>query len=86
MKAEQLYTHLKELSDKLGVTVEEHSFRQTGIKAKSGRCKVKDEQKFIVNKHLSLHQRNKQLIAYLKKMPYEDIYVLPVIREYLGKE
>jgi len=86
MKPEQLYTHLKELSEKLGITVAEHSFRQTGIKAKSGLCKVKEQQMFIVNKHLSLYQKNKQLLACLKKMPYENIYILPVIRERLGKD
>ncbi len=86
MKAEQLYTHLKELSENLGVTVAEHSFRQTGIKAKSGLCKVKGKQMFIVNKHVSLHQKNKKLLACLRKMPYEDIYVLPAIRERLEKD
>ncbi len=86
MKPEQLYTYLKELSQKLGVTVAEHSFRQTGIKAKSGLCKVKGEQMFILNKHLSVYQKNKQLLACLKEMPYKNIYVLPAIRERLEKD
>ncbi|MDM8544270.1 hypothetical protein QUF90_24595 [Desulfococcaceae bacterium HSG9] len=85
MKPEELYIHLKELSEKLGVTVAEHSFRQTGIKAKSGLCKIKGEQMFIVNKHLSVYQKNKRLLAFLKKMPYKNIYVLPAIRERLEK-
>ncbi len=85
MKPEQLYTHLKELSEKLGITVAEHSFRQTGIKAKSGLCTVKEEQFFILDKRLSVHQKNRQLLACLKKMPYEDKYVLPAIRERLEK-
>ncbi|MDM8556658.1 hypothetical protein QUF75_18185 [Desulfococcaceae bacterium HSG7] len=85
MKPEELYIHLKELSEKLGVTVAEHSFRQTGIKAKSGLCKIKGEQMFIVNKHLSVYQKNNQLLACLKKMPYKNIYVLPAIRERLEK-
>ena len=86
MKPEQLYTHLKELSEKIGITVAEHSFRQTGIKAKSGLCKVKGEQMFILNKHLSVYQKNKQLLACLKEMPYKNIYVLPAIRERLEKD
>ncbi len=73
MKPEQFYIHLKELSEKLDITVAEHSFRQTGIKAKSGLCKVNGEQLFIVDKHLSIHQKNRQLLACLKKMPYQNI-------------
>lgn len=85
MKPEQLYTHLKELAEKLGVTVAEHSFRQTGIKAKSGPCTVKGEQLFIIDKHLTQRQKNRKLLAFLKEMPYEDQYVLPAIRERLER-
>ena len=48
MTPEQIYHGLKELSEKLGVTVSEHNFRKTGIKIKSGLCKIKDEQFFII--------------------------------------
>ena len=56
MKPEQTYQDLKELAEKLGVNVSEQNLRSTGIKVKSGLCKVKGKnisyhrQKYIVSR------------------------------------
>lgn len=85
MKPEQLYQDLKELAEKLGVTVSEHNFRNTGIKAKSGLCKLKGRQLFIMDKHRSINKKNELLASCLGKMPHEDIYIVPALREMLNK-
>ena len=86
MKPEQLYQNLKDLAEKLNIKVSERSFRNTGLKVKSGFCKVKSESFFIIDKHISIYKKNKMLISCLGKMPHEDIYVLPALRELLDKK
>ena len=85
MTPEQIYHGLKELSEKLGVTVSEHNFRKTGIKIKSGLCKIKGDQIFIMDKHLSLQEKNEILACCLSKLPYEDIFIVPALRDFLDK-
>ncbi len=85
MRPEQLYEDLKELAEKLGVTVYEHNFRKTGIKVKSGFCKVKGKKTFIMDKHRSINDKNDVLASCLSKMHHEDIYIVPYLRELLKK-
>jgi hypothetical protein len=85
MKQEQLYHHLKELAERLGVTVQEHSFRHAGIKVKSGFCRVKGKDFFILDKDLPLYKKNRALGAFLSGMPIDDIFVLPMVREHLER-
>jgi hypothetical protein len=81
MKPEQLYQQLKELAEKLDITVSEKNFRNAGINVTSGLCKVKGRHFFIMDKHLSIHRKNKILAACLKTMPHEGVYVVPAVRE-----
>jgi hypothetical protein len=83
MKPEQIYQELKELAEKLNITVIEQSFKQSGIKVKSGFCIVKSQQRFIMDKNKTIHEKNKLLAACLAKMPHEDIYVVPAVRALL---
>jgi 2-phospho-L-lactate guanylyltransferase (CobY/MobA/RfbA family) len=83
MKPEQTYQDLKELAEKLGVVVSEQNFRSTGIKAKSGSCKVKGKNILIIDKKLSLQDKNEVLASCLSKLSHEDIFVVPALREYL---
>ncbi len=83
MKPEQLYQNLKDLAQKLEISVLERNLRNTGIKVESGLCKVKGKYLFIMDKHMPLHVRNRILGYCLSKMSHEDIYVVPAVREYL---
>ena len=85
MNPEQLYHDLKELAEKLGVSVFEHNFRKTGIKVKSGLCKVKGKKIFLMNKYKSINDKNEILLSFISKMPHEDIYIVPFLREMLKK-
>lgn len=82
MKPEQLYQHLKELAEKLNITVREQNLRNTpGIKVKSGFCTVKGDKRVIMDKHIPVHEKNEILAEYLSQMPHEDVYVMPAVRE-----
>jgi len=83
MKPVQLYQDMKEIAEKLGVTVSEQNFRKTGIKIESGLCKVKGRKLFIIDKNRSIHKKNEILASFLSKMPHEDVYVVPAVRELL---
>ena len=86
MKPEQLYQHLKDLAEKLNISVSEQSFRKTsGVRAKSGLCKVKGKYLFVMDKRLSIQVKIKELSTCLANMPHEDLYVIPAVRDLLGK-
>jgi len=83
MKVDELYQHLKELSEKLNVPVEEHNFKNAGIKVKSGFCNVKGKDLFILNKHLPVKKRSEILIEFLASQKLDDVYVVPAVRDKL---
>jgi len=83
MKPEQIYQDLKDLSEKLGVTVSEENFRRTAVKAKSGLCRVKGKDIFIMDKQKSIQYKIESLASCLSKMPHEDVFVVPAVRELL---
>lgn len=83
MKPEQIFQQLKELAEKLDIIVSEQNFASASIPVKSGYCKVKGQQRFIMDKHLTLYKKNKILATFLSRYSIEDIYVVPKIREFL---
>ncbi len=85
MKPEQIYQELKDLAEKLEVSVSEQNLRTTGLKVKSGLCKVKGQNLFIMDKHKSIHKKIDILASQLARFPHEDLYVMPTIRELLEK-
>ncbi len=86
MKPEQLYQSLKELAEKLDITVSEQNFRTAGIKVESGLCKLKGRHLFIMDKHIPVQRKADILADCLSKMPSENIYVVPAVRELLDLE
>jgi hypothetical protein len=85
MRPEQLYQELKALADKMNLRVLEQNFRTTGIRVKSGYCKVKGQDHCIVDKHLKLNQKVEVVAECLSEMPLESIYIMPAVREYLDQ-
>ena len=85
MKPEQLYQDLKDLAEKLAVTVSEQNLRTDGIKVKSGLCKVKGRNMFIMDKHKSVYHKIKILATQLADMPHEELFVVPAVRDVLNK-
>ena len=86
MKPEQIYQELIDLAEKLQITVSEQNLRKTGVKAKSGLCKVKGKYIFIMDKHKSIHKKIDLLSENLASIPHENIYIKPAIRALLEKQ
>ncbi|MFO7963561.1 MAG: hypothetical protein R6U50_06545 [Desulfobacterales bacterium] len=84
MKPEQIYMELKDLAEKLGITVSEQNLRKTGIHVGSGLCKIKGKNVFIMDKHESIHGKIDILANCLGDMPTEDIYIVPAVRDVLS--
>lgn len=85
MKPDQIYQELKDLAEKLGVSVEEHNFRATAVAAKSGLCVVHGKQRFVMDKHKSIHKKIAILAAAIARLPHEDVFMVPAVRELLSK-
>lgn len=81
MKSDVLYQHLKELAEKLGITVVEQSFKNAGVPVKSGFCIVKDKKQFIMDRNIGLFSKNKLLIEFLKAQPLDQVFIPPAVRE-----
>lgn len=85
MKPEKIYQELKELAEKLGVGVEEHNFRNTGVRVKSGSCIVHGKHLIIIDKHKPLGKKISVLASALATLPHETIYLVPAVRDLIGK-
>ena len=85
MKPEQIYQDLKDLAEKLGMTVSEQSFRASGIPVKSGVCLIKGKMNCIIDRNISLQNKIKVLAKSLVGLPHENIYVLPEIRDVINR-
>jgi hypothetical protein len=86
MKHEQIYRELVELLEKFDVTVSEQNFKATATKTSGGFCIVKKEKFFILDKHLKINRKIDLLIDYLRTLPHEDLYVVPVVRALLKEK
>lgn len=86
MKAEQLYGSLKNLAERLDVTVTEQNLSTfKDLKTRSGLCRVKGSLRFILDKRLPLHQKNALLAECLASMPHETLFIAPAVRDFLQK-
>ena len=85
MNPTELYQQLKDLAAKLDIRVAEQNFRATGVNAKSGFCIVKDQKMFIMDKHLPVREKLETLGDFMKTLPLDDMYVVPVVRKYLDR-
>ena len=85
MKPEQIYQELKDLAEKLGVTVSEQSFRASGISVKSGFCLIKGKMHCIIDKNITLHKKTTILAQSLFELPHENIFVVPAVRDLIQK-
>ena len=86
MKPEQLYQELKDLAEKLNVTVSEQSFKTAGIPVKSGFCLIKGDMHCIIDKNISLYKKNQALAKALVDLPHENLYLIPAVRDFLQKQ
>jgi hypothetical protein len=85
MKPSEIYQHLKDIAMKVDIAVSEHNLRATGINARSGLCRVRGKQRFIMDKHLTLREKIDLLGESMAKLPLDDIYIVPSVRKFLDR-
>jgi hypothetical protein len=85
MKSDELYGHLRELAERLAITVEEHSFKNARVQVKSGLCRVKGQWVYVMDRHLSAPRKNRLLGTCLAGRVGEGVYVLPAVRDYIDR-
>ena len=85
MKPEQIYHELKDLAEKLGVTVSEQNFRVSGIPVKSGFCIIKGKMHCIIDKKITLHKKTTVLAQSIVDLPHENLFVVPAVRDIIQK-
>ena len=85
MKPEQMYQGLKDVADRLGISVSEQKLSAAGLKARSGLCKIKGRFVMILDKQLPIRSKCAVLAACLSDLPHEDIFVIPAVREFLSR-
>ncbi len=81
MKPEQMYRQLKEVAEKLEIEVLEHGFPNTGISFRSGLCKVKGKDVFIMDKNLPVRGKIQILAECLSLKVHENLFLLPAVRD-----
>jgi len=85
MKPEEMYQHLKELAERMNISVSEQNLRKSGVNAQSGFCMVKNKKLFILDKTKSAFDKNIIMAIFLNKAINEDIYIMPAVREFIQK-
>ena len=85
MKPEQLYQELVNLAERLQITVSEQNLKTSGFKVKSGFCKVRGQDMFVMDKHKPISEKIHILAKQLANIPHEDLYIMPAVRELLEK-
>ena len=83
MNPEQLYLEIKNLAEKLGITVSEQNFKSAGIHVESGFCKIRCQKFLIIDKHKSIADKLEILSSVIAIGNLENIYVIPAVREHL---
>ncbi len=85
MKPEQLYQELIDLAERLQITVSEQNLKASGFRVKSGFCKVRGQDMFVMDKHKPISEKIHILAKQLANIPHEDLYIMPAVRELLEK-
>ncbi|MCP3927109.1 MAG: hypothetical protein GY714_31505 [Desulfobacterales bacterium] len=85
MRYDKIYNELKEIAEKLKITVSEQNFRPTGIKVQSGLCNIRGEDFYIMDKHKKIREKTELLAQCLLNFPLDDMYIIPAIRDYFDK-
>jgi len=85
MRPEQIYQHLLDVAEKVQITVSEENLRRTGIKAKSGLCRVHGKDVYIMDKKATIREKVSLLAGCLARWPLDDIYIVPAVREVIQK-
>lgn len=83
MEPEQIYNHLEEIAQKLGISVRYENLSTTPYPTRSGLCRLRGRHVFIMDSSKKIHQRIEILASCLSEMDLEGVYVVPAVRSLL---
>lgn len=83
MQPHQVYEHLEILARQLGITVRYENLRDSDAPARSGLCKLKGRQVYIMDISSSLCERIRLLSLCLRQMDLDGVFILPAVRKVL---
>jgi hypothetical protein len=81
MKEKEMLNHFKDIAEKLSCKVIFDKFD-----GKGGHCIANENEYIIVNKRLPYVDQVDVFSSALRRLPIEEIYILPRIRKYLSPE
>ena len=84
MKPDQIYQHLVDLAEKLGIDVSVQNLKISGFPVKSGVCRIKGKNRIVLDKHMSKDDQIDVLVDCLRTFSLDDIYIVPAIRDLLN--
>ncbi len=86
MQSDTLLNHMKDVAEKLGISVIERVLKKaSGIHVRSGLCRVKGEDKFILEKKLSQRDKVELLADCICTLDTTGLFLVPKVRDYLTK-
>jgi len=83
MQPYQVYEHLEILARQLGISIRSENLRDSDAPARSGLCKLKGRQVYIMDSSSSLSERIRLLSVCLSQMDLDGVFILPAIRKVL---
>lgn len=85
MNPEQQYTAIKEVASKLGVEVKEKNLHIPGIRVKSGLCKVRGKQLFILDKKKTLREKIALVAGCVSDFDYQALDIPEEVKTIIYK-
>ncbi|WP_027360641.1 hypothetical protein [Desulforegula conservatrix] len=85
MNPEQQYTVIKEVASKLGVEVKEKNLHVPGIRVKSGLCKVRGKQLFILDKKKTLREKVALIAGCVSDFDYQKLEIPEEVKTIIYK-
>ncbi|MEN6375975.1 MAG: hypothetical protein ABFD75_14500 [Smithella sp.] len=83
MNEEIFLNQLKELAEKLGISVRDENIDIEESSSSGGLCRVEGKYILILNSRTTVKEKNQVMIKALQQFDLSEIYIKPVIRELL---
>lgn len=83
MNEESLLDQLKELAEKIGISVRDENIDMEELSSFGGLCRVEEKYILILNSRATVKEKNQVMIKALQQFDFAEIYIKPAIRELL---
>ncbi len=83
MEPDQVYEHLENLAEQLGISIRYDDLCDPELTPTSGLCRVKGRHLYIMDRSAALSEKIRLLSKCLSRMELDGLYVAPAIRTML---